>query len=318
MTVAEYFTAWLDKIKDKVRPNTYRSYNGNMINHIIPYFKSKKLKLQELVISDINDYFEYMCEYTNLSNTTLKHHKQNISKALADAIDKGYISINPATGAKIPTLSKKVDFEVKFLNNSQLTELRKLFKDTKIALPVILCSIYGMRRSEVLGLKWCNVDFENSRIYIRETLQQSTKKLSGDSNFTAPTKTESSERALPITKKAKELLLAQYELQQANKTLLKDSYVYSDYVCTFDDGNVISPNFLSKKFHKVLANSDLPLIRLHDLRHSVASNLLAMGFSIVQVAEWLGHSDSRITLKYYAHADITSKKDIGNALDDVV
>ena len=112
--------------------------------------------------------------------------------------------------------------------------------------------------------------------------------------------------------------MAQYELQQANKTLLKDSYVYSDYVCTFDDGNVISPNFLSKKFHKVLANSDLPLIRLHDLRHSVASNLLAMGFSIVQVAEWLGHSDSRITLKYYAHADITSKKDIGNALDDVV
>ena len=317
ITVSEYFILWLAKIKNEVRANTYRTYQGNMLNHIVPYFQSKKIKLQELSRGDINDYFCYVSKHTELSSTSLKHHKQNISKALADAVDKEYISANPATGVKIPAQPKKADFEIKFLNNTQLTELRELFKDTNIALPVILCSIYGLRRSEVLGLKWCNIDFESGKIYIRETLQQSTKKISGESNFTAATKTGSSERALPITEMARKLLIKQQKIQQANKELLDNSYINDNYVCTFGNGKVISPNYLSKNFHKILSTSDLPQIRLHDLRHSVASNLLGMGFSVVQVAEWLGHSDSRITLEYYAHADITSKVAIGNALDSI-
>lgn len=318
ITVAEYFTLWLSRIKNEVRANTYRTYHGNMTNHIIPYFQSKKIKLQELSKGDVTDYFSYISEHTDLSSTSLKHHKQNISKALADAVDKEYISFNVATGAKIPMQNKKVDFEVKFLNNSQLSDLRELFKNTTIALPVTLCSIYGMRRSEVLGLKWRNIDFESGKIYIKETLQQSTKEISGDSNFTAPTKTNSSERALPITEKARKLLIEQRKTQLENQELLCDHYFDDNYVCTFADGKVISPNYLSKNFHKILSKSDLPQIRLHDLRHSVASNLLGMGFSVVQVAEWLGHSDSRITLEYYAHADVTSKMAIGNALDRLV
>ena len=292
ITVAEYFTLWLSQ--------------------------SMKIKLQELSKGVVTDYFSYISERTDLASTSLKHHKQNISKALADAVDKEYISFNVATGAKIPMQNKKVDFEVKFLNNSQLSDLRELFKNTTIALPVTLCSIYGMRRSEVLGLKWRNIDFESGKIYIKETLQQSTKEISGDSNFTAPTKTNSSERALPITEKARKLLIEQRKTQLENQELLCDHYFDDNYVCTFADGKVISPNYLSKNFHKILSKSDLPQIRLHDLRHSVASNLLGMGFSVVQVAEWLGHSDSRITLEYYAHADVTSKMAIGNALDRLV
>ena len=83
---------------------------------------------------------------------------------------------------------------------------------------------------------------------------------------------------------------------------------------TFDNGKEISPNYLSRTFHKIIVKTDLPSIRFHDLRHSVASNLLNDGFSAVQVAEWLGHSCSTTTLKFYAHIDKTSKLAIANSL----
>ena len=92
-------------------------------------------------------------------------------------------------------------------------------------------------------------------------------------------------------------------------------YILNDYVCTWQNGNVISPNYLTRTFKNVISKSNLPNIRLHDLRHSAASNLLDMGFSVVQVADWLGHSSSATTLNFYAHAEKRSKMDIANALE---
>ena len=97
-----------------------------------------------------------------------------------------------------------------------------------------------------------------------------------------------------------------------------DYYFKSDYVCTWAEGKVIQPNYLTKKLHKILKESDLPMVRLHDLRHSTASNLLDKNFSAVQVGDWLGHSSPATTLNFYAHANKTSKNDISNALQDMI
>ena len=121
---------------------------------------------------------------------------------------------------------------------------------------------------------------------------------------------------MPMTKRARELLQEQLQRQKNNKLILGDNYIENDYICTFDNGKEITPNYLSRNFHKIIVNSDLPQIRLHDLRHSSASNLLAQGFSVVQVAEWLGHSSSATTLKFYAHADKSSKMAIAEALNN--
>lgn len=312
ITLADYFKMWLKQIEKEVRPNTFRNYKGNMENHIIPYFECKRIKLQDLKPDDLTKYYEYEHEHTELSGRTLKHHHQNISKALNDAISKGYISFNPASYAKTV---KEERFNAVFLNNNQIDELLSLVENLPIKLAVELCCIYGFRRSEVLGLKWQNIDFENESIRVCETLQQSTKAISGTTNYTDDTKTESSNRTMPMTKKARRLLQEQRKRQEQNKDLLGDYYIENDYVCTFDNGKVITPNYLSKSFHKVIVNSDLPQVRLHDLRHSSASNLLAQGFSVVQVAEWLGHSETTTTLKFYAHADKSSKMAIANALN---
>ncbi len=313
ITLAQYFSMWLEEVKNDVRPNTYRNYAGNMKNHIIPYFEATKIKLQELTPLDLTTYYEKM-KKTSLSATTIKHHHQNISKALSDAVAKGYIAVNPATAAKKP---KERKFQAEFLNYSQLEELLNLFASSTVYVPVLLCVIYGFRRSEVCGLKWHNIDFEKGTIHICETLQQSTKALTGDSNYTDDTKTDSSNRTLPITSKARELLIRQKKIQTENKEFLGSGYIETDYVCTLSNGKEITPNYLSKQFHKVIENSDLPQIRLHDLRHSVASNLLNDGFTVVQVADWLGHSSSSTTLKFYAHNDKTSKMAIAEKLDSV-
>ena len=163
----------------------------------------------------------------------------------------------------------------------------------------------------MLGLKWENVDFVKRTIYIVETLQQNT---GGD--YTDETKTESSTRTMPITKKAYTVLYAKKQEQEQMKKLMGKHYTDSDYVCTWKDGKVIKPNYLSSTFHDVVKGV-FKKVRLHDLRHSAATNLLEMGFSIAQVAEWLGHSSPEITLRYYAHATAQSKMQIANALDDM-
>lgn len=314
LTVADYFVQWLDDIKLEVKTNTYRSYFGNMTNHIIPYFKQNKIQLQELTPFDLEEYYKFKLQPNSkinsgeaLSATTIKHHHQNISKALTDAVRKGLLMANPAASAKTPKAEK---FKGDFLNQKQVNELLLLFKGNVVELPVFLCSVYGLRRSEVLGLKWHNVDFDSKSITIAETLQQGT---GGD--YTDTPKTENSYRTLPMTNEVYTSLLAVKSLQNERQKLMGNYYVQSDYVCTWQDGKVISPNYLTRTFKSVISKSNLPQIRLHDLRHSAASNLLDMGFSVVQVADWLGHSSSATTLNFYAHAEKRSKMDIANALD---
>lgn len=317
LTVDKYFENWLEEIKYEVKPNTYRGYCGNMKNHIIPYFKAKKLLIQELKPYHLEEYYKYKLNPNSklknqeaLSHTTIKHHHQNISKALADAFRKGIINYNPAASARTP---KAESFKGNFLNPIQIKELLILFNGSVIELPVTLSAVYGFRRSEVLGLKWSHIDFVNRTITICETLQQGT-----GGNYTDTPKTESSYRTLPMTDDVYKLLKNHRKIQAQKRKLLGNYYNVNDYVCTFDNGQVISPNYLSRTFHSTISKSSLPLIRFHDLRHSVASNLLNKGFSVVQVAEWLGHSSSSTTLKFYAHNDKTSKLSIANSLNNMI
>ena len=217
---------------------------------------------------------------------------------------------NPASTVRLP---KKTPYRPTYLNKEQLEELNRLFTDSVIEIPVFLCSIYGFRRSEVLGLKWKSIDFYNKTITICETLQQSA----GGGDYTAAPKTDSSYRTLPLTRRVAEVLKAHKAKQEERKKLLGAYYLNTDYVCTIPDGQVISSNYIERVFHSIITKSNLPQVTLHLLRHSVASNLLNDGFSVTQVQEWLGHSSAATTLTFYAHVDKTSKLQIANQLDRI-
>ena len=215
MTVAEWFIEWLTDIEKKVRPNTFRGYKGNMTNHIIPFFEEKKILMCDVTYKDIQAYYDYKAS-SKLSATSIRHHAENMSKAFEDGIMKNKITVNPTKRAKPPKVKK---YKATFLNRQEVEELLQLFKDNVVELPVILCSIYGFRRSEVLGLRWENVDFVKRTIYIVETLQQNT---GGD--YVDDTKSEDSTRTMPITEKAYTLLLAKRQEQEQMKKLMGKHY----------------------------------------------------------------------------------------------
>lgn len=313
ITVAAYFIEWLKQAAAEVRPKTYGSYRGNMENHIIPYFKEKRILLQDLKTVDLEDYYRFKLQPDSrldakgaLSATTIKHHHQNISKALNDAVRRGLILANPAIVARTPKVPR---FKSEYLNPAQVGEVLKLFVGNTAELPITLCALYGLRRSEAIGLQWKNVDFQRRLITVAATMQQG-----GGGCYLSEPKTESSYRTLPMMDSIYATLSAQKERQKRNRAILGQVYIESDFVCTWDDGRLITPDYVTREFHKVMKKSNLPTIRLHDLRHCVASNLLNNGYSPTDVAAWLGHSSPNTTFGYYAHASKASKENISNAV----
>lgn len=313
ITVAAYFAEWLKQTAAEVRPKTYSAYRGNMENHIIPYFEEKRILLQDLKTVDLEDYYRVKLQPDSrldangaLSATTIKHHHQNISKALNDAVRRGLILANPAAVARTP---KAPQYRPRYLNPEEVSEALNLFVGHTAELPVVLCALYGFRRSEVIGLQWKNIDFRQRTITVSATMQQG-----GGHCYLAETKTESSYRTLPMIDKVYTLLSAQKERQSRNRAILGQAYIESDFVCTWDDGRLIQPDYVTRAFNKAIKKSKLPAVRLHDLRHSVASNLLNSGHSPTDVSSWLGHSTPVTTFGYYAHASKASKEHISNAV----
>ncbi len=314
MYFADYMNMWLEETKAEIRPNTYRGYKGNVKNHIVPYFSPRRVKIQELTVNDLEEFYKYLVFERSksdgsepLSPTTITHIHRCISKALNDAARKGVITVNVASLARKP---HSVKFKSQYLNEKQVNQLLQMVKDTTIETPVVLCAVFGLRRGEVLGLKWKEVDMVNRTITISETLQQHV-----GGSYTSPPKTESSYRTLPIPDEVYQYLVSIKRQQNVDKEVMGNGYQDGDYVCAWPDGRVIEPNYLTRNFHDMIVKSDLPNIRLHDLRHSVASNLLNMGFTVVQVQEWLGHSSAATTLNFYAHVDKTSKLNISRTLN---
>lgn len=140
---------------------------------------------------------------------------------------------------------------------------------------VYLTAFYGLRRSEVLGIRWSAIDFENKTITINHkvvtvTDENENSKAKTKTITKRKTKNKSSYRTLPLFKKIEELLLYTRKMQEYYMSIFKDSYnkKYKDYVCLDELGNLRKPDYVSHKFKQILRNNNLREIRFHDLRHS--------------------------------------------------
>ena len=178
-----------------------------------------------------------------------------------------------------------------------------------IHLVILLAAFYGLRRSEVLGLKWSAIDFENKTITIKHTIVEI--KVKGKYKILGKdrTKTNASHRTLPLTDEIIVALENAKNQQKYYKRKFRKSYNtnYEEYVCLNPDGSIIKPDYVTRHFPLLLKNSNLRHIRFHDLRHSCASLLLSRNVSMKAIQEWLGHSDFSTTANVYTHLDINSK-----------
>ena len=267
--------------------------------------------LKQLRPTDIQAF--YMEQLKRVKANSVIHYHANIHKALKYAVKIDLLDSNPADKVERP---KKNPFMGSFYDSDEVTKLFEAAKGTLLEIPVFLGAFYGLRRSEVLGLKWSAIDFQSNTITIKHTVTSCN--LDGKHIQVAQdtTKTKSSLRILPLIPAFREKLLEARDYQKECKRLCGKCYnkQYLEYICVDEMGNLISPHYLTSAFPKLLEKNGLRRIRFHDLRHSCASLLLANGVPMKQIQEWLGHSDFSTTANVYAHLDYNSKLSSADAM----
>jgi len=307
MRFDDLLSAWLENIHGKVRDSTYKNYEIVVNAHIIPYFKQLNIKARDLRPYQLEEYYKKMLE--TLSPVTVQKHHANIYSALEFACKNHILNSNVAKDVDM-NWGKRKKMNVNVYSKEQISILLNVVKGDVIEVPITLIAQYGMRRSEALGLKWNAIDFENKTIAIKATLIYVGTEL----KWAEETKSETSNRVLPLTDEMADYLLVVKREQDRMKSVYGTVYHDGGFVCTRDNGDPISPNTLTKRFHLLLERKGMPMIRLHDLRHSAATNLLAANFPISDVCSWLGHADISTTVNIYNHFLETQKVACAKAL----
>ncbi len=311
---SDYVLYWLSLAKLKIDESTYQSYVCIANAHIIPYFKEKKIKLNQITRNDLQVYVNFKFEHGRkdgkggLSAKTVKSHIVLIKQALKEAVKNNLIPINPSDYITLPKIQK---YEASFYTANQLNDLFIAIKDEPLYPLIYIATVYGLRRSEVLGLKWDSIDFENDTLTIKHTVVDIAKIIEKDS-----TKNKSSYRSFPLGNDIKKMLLKLKEAEENNRMIFGKEYIESDYIFKWENGEPLKPDYISRSFKKLLKKYNLPHIRFHDLRHSCASILVANGFTLKDIQEWLGHSDIQTTANIYAHLDIERKSNIMKSMTD--
>ena len=309
---ADFMEQWLEIVKSTVSIPTYSSYVNAVKSIIAPYFRKKKILLRDLQAHDIQMFYQEQLQRVKASSVI--HYHANIHKALKYAVKNDMIPSNPADKVERPKQDK---FYGNFYDRDELNKLFEAVAGTKLELPVLLGAFYGLRRSEIVGLKWSAIDFEQNTITISHTVTSCN--LDGKCVIVAKdtTKTKSSRRTLPLVPYFHEKLLAVKAQQERNQKLCGRSYnrEFLEYICVDDIGDRFKPNYITSQFPKLLERNGFRKIRFHDLRHSCASLLLASGVPMKHIQEWLGHSDFSTTATIYAHLDYSSKLTSASAME---
>lgn len=314
---ADYMLDWLETVKHRIELITYISYTNAVKGRIVPYFQEKRITLQELKPHHIQDFYSYALNEWKVSANTVIHYHANIRSALQQAFITDRIPSNPADKIIRP---KKEAFVGSSYNAVEVNQLLDIVKGTKIELAVILGTFYGLRRSEVVGLKWSAIDLVNKTITIKHTVTSGSINGKLITIEKDRTKNKASLRTLPLVAAFYDLLVQMKEQQEINQQLFKGSYCndYIGYIYVDAMGERIKPNYITQHFALVLKKKGMRHIRFHDLRHSCASLLLANGVSMKEVQEWLGHSDYSTTANIYSHLEYSSKVSSANTMNEVI
>lgn len=312
-----YLKEWLLSIKNTIEENTYDSYKV-IVNKICDYFENKNILLNDLKPVEIQKFYTYLYSKELTGNTVLHYHNV-IRKALQTALKLDLILSNPADRVERP---KKEQFIGSFYSQSELNTLFTLIKDDPLKIVIYLASFYGLRRSEVLGLKWEAFNFEDKTITIKHKAIETRKDNKRVILLKDKTKNQSSYRTLPLVDDIIVLLQEHQKQIDKNKKLCGNSYnkKYLDYICVDSMGKLFRPEYVTDHFTLIMNNNKdiLRKIRFHDLRHSCASLLLAKGIPMKEIQDWLGHSTYSTTANIYAHLEKDTKNKSANVLSNVL
>ena len=300
---SEYVEKWLKKKSFDLRANSLKSYRDYADKHIIPGIGH--LKVRQMTIQDLQSYYEGKLEF--LSVRSLKKQHCVVSGALYEAELDQLIPANFAKDFKFPKATK---FEGKAYSEDQVASLLAAVaqEGEPIRAAITLAVCYGLRREEVCGLRWQDVDFDDGKLYVRNTVTQNgTLKIESER-----TKTQKSRRTIPLIESTVPYLKQLKQTQERHRLVL-------DKIVVWPDGKDVRPDYISSKTRRVMKAYGLEHIRLHDLRHTAVSLLAATGqVTPKQMQEFLGHEDITTTLNIYTHVQDEDRKATSGVMDAIL
>lgn len=313
---SDYIRLWLKEIARTVDEVTLQGYETTANSHVIPYFEDKQTPLMEVDCRLLQKYIDEKSKSGRLdgkgglSPKSLRQHKNIINQSLDMAVKNNFIKANPCQFVVLPSMER---YESSYYNEKQIKELFTALSDDPMLPLIKITVLYGLRRSELLGLKWSSIDFDAKTMTIKSTVAKVTKVVEKNK-----TKNKSSRRTFPLTPEASEILMKAKTDELRNRQAFGAEYQENDYVFKWPDGHPYSPDYISHRFNDLLKKHGLPHIRFHELRHSCASLLISMEWSLKDVQEWLGHSDIQMTANIYSHLDVSRKAKIANSLNGMI
>ena len=315
-TVAQFLKDWLETTqKYDVRPRTYERYEEVVRLHISPILG--RHQLQKLTTHHVESFYAKKLE-EGLSPRTVNTFHNVLHKALDKARKSRLIVENVCDLVDPPRVE---DVEGTPLTLKQVKQLLRIAKGQRIEALLTLALATGMRRGELLGLKWQDIDFEKSILQIRRIMSRVPTKLKSEAKkgqVEAATKAKKSRRSIIIVPLAFEALQQHQERQREARKKAGDRWIDRDLVFCTSIGTPLNPDRdVRLPFKRLLSEAKLPDIRFHDLRHSAATLLLGMGIHPKIVQEILGHSSIAVTMNVYSHVLPTMQQDamgmLGNA-----
>ena len=261
----DYIEKWLNSARPSLATTTYQSYSNMIKARILPYFKPLDLKLQEVTPQHIEDFYQTILD-DNCTTNTVIHYHSILRKAMQVAVKKDIILKNPVDKVQRP---KKNVYHGNFYTEDEMLTLFDAVSGDPLELCVKIAAYYGLRRCEVLGLRWDAIDLERKTISIKHKVIEAEV----DGKFRPVgedvLKTKSSFRTLPLIPAVEKLLLEEKEKQEMFRRLFKKSYCrdYLDYICVDQTGKLLRPNYVTEHFTWLIQKYDLKKIRFHDLRH---------------------------------------------------
>lgn len=300
--------------KENVDSVTLEGYKEYIDLHIAPYFRAKKIRTTDISREVLNEYYKHKTLFGRvdgkggLSYNSVRLHRAVINLALQYAVEENLLAHNPNQYAWIPK-DNQAPKKMNFYNAEQVAELLELFHDRILGLMILITTYYGLRRSEMNGISWRSIDLVNDTITIQRVVV-----LKKTIHRKEKTKNKFSNRTYPLLPDIKKKFLQLADIQKHNRERYGEFYFESDEIFVRPNGKPYYPSYSSHEFRKLMkqfvaeGKTKLPIYRWHDLRHSCASILLSLGWSMKDISEWLGHADIQTTMDLYAHVDLARKR----------
>lgn len=317
LTVAQFVREeWLPNMKTQVKISTWDSYRRNLDLHVLPVLGGTSL--QAITTGHLNNLYRGLLSggrrngQGGLSAKTVRNIHGTISKLLADAADRGLIGRNIAATARPPKPRKTGPHEVHFWTPDELSGFLDFVHDDRLFALWHLAAMTGMRRGELLGLRWEDVDLKSKRVSVRQT------SISVAYKVTVSTPKSHNARVIDIDTGTVEALRLHRARQNAERTTGGAGYAAGDRVFRKADGTIIHPDVMRTMFDRRVKRSGVTRIRFHDLRHTHATIGLRAGVPVKVMSERLGHSTPAFTLQQYAHVIPGMQAEAAEAIADLI